>query len=374
MPKTLSTRLAVSPSLTARINGMPPATAASKASATPRRLASSHSSWPWWASSALFAVTTCLPAASALRMKVRAGSRPPISSTTTGIEGSPSTRLASAVIGSALRSSPSRGRVRSVSATAASVRRQPARSSRFSRRFWRILTMPAPTVPSPSRPIRTSSTRLTRSASQVLEAPQRLANPLLVLDEGEAHVALTVLAEADARRDGHLRVLDEELGEFERAHRAEGLGDRRPHEHRPLGLGDRPAHLVEPVDERVAALAVDLVDLADDRLVALQRDDPGDLDGLEDAVVEIRLDPRERVDHPRISAAEGEAPAGHVVRLRQREELDADVLRAGHLEERGRPVAVEGEVRVGEVVDDHEPVLLRERHDLLEERAVHAHR
>src|SRR6266404_1800998 len=63
MPASESTRLATRPSLTARMSGMPPATAASKASATPRRRASSYSSAPWWASSALLAVTTCLPAA-----------------------------------------------------------------------------------------------------------------------------------------------------------------------------------------------------------------------------------------------------------------------------------------------------------------------
>ena len=34
---------------------------------------------------------------------------------------------------------------------------------------------------------------------------------------------------------------------------------RRPHEHRPLGLFDVPADAVEPVDQRVAPAAVDLV-------------------------------------------------------------------------------------------------------------------
>ena len=38
-----------------------------------------------------------------------------------------------------------------------------------------------------------------RSAAQLFESAQRLANPLLVLDEREPHVALAVLAEADAR-------------------------------------------------------------------------------------------------------------------------------------------------------------------------------
>ena len=49
-------------------------------------------------------------------------------------------------------------------------------------------------------------------------------------------------------------------------------------------------------------------------------------------------------------------------------------LAPGHLEERGRPVAVVGEVRVGEVVHDHQLVLAREVDDLHEEVAVHAER
>src|SRR5437762_240557 len=163
------------------MSGMPPATAASNASVTPRRRASSYSSGPWWA--------------------------------------------------------------------------------------WRIFATPAPTVPRPSNPIRTSWTGVTggmvvrRSAVDVLEAAEGLLDPLLVLHERESHVALAVLAEADARRHGDLRLLDEQLGELERAERAEGLGDGRPHEHRALRLGDRPPELVQSVDEDVAALAVHLDDL-----------------------------------------------------------------------------------------------------------------
>src|SRR5439155_1338378 len=259
MPKTERMRFATSPSLTAWISGIPPATAASNASVTPRRRASSYSSPPWWARSALLAVTTCLPAPSAFMMNERAGSSPPTSSTTMWIEGSASTRPASGVIGSFARSSPSRGRVRSVSATAARVSRHPARSSSIARRDSRILTTPAPTVPRPSNPILTS---------------------FISLDP--------------------------------------------------------------------AALSVDLDDLGHARLIALERDDAGDLDRLEGAVVQIGLDARQRMDHPGVAAHEGEPPAGHVVRLRRREDLDADLLRPRNLEERRWLVAVEREVGVRE--------------------------
>ncbi len=79
-------------------------------------------------------------------------------------------------------------------------------------------------------------------------------------------------------------------------------------------------------------------------------------------------------DHPGIAADEAEPPAGHVVRLRGREDLDADVARARHLEERWRLIAVEREIGVREVVDDHQTVLAGEVDDLHEEVAVHAHR
>jgi hypothetical protein len=66
---------------------MPPATAPSKATITPFACAAAKISLPWRASSALLAVTTCLPLAIAFRMNVRAGSMPPISSTTMSTSG-----------------------------------------------------------------------------------------------------------------------------------------------------------------------------------------------------------------------------------------------------------------------------------------------
>src|SRR5439155_21723 len=115
----------------------------------------------------------------------------------------------------------------------------------------------------------TSSMMTWTEGSASTRAAEGLFDPLLVLDEREPHVALAVLAEPDARRDGHPRFLDEHLGELERAERAERLGDRRPDEHRALGLRHGPAELVEPVDEDVAALPVDLDDLGHALLIAL---------------------------------------------------------------------------------------------------------
>ncbi|MNV85127.1 hypothetical protein D3C71_1790580 [compost metagenome] len=64
--------LAASPSRIALITGMPPATAASKATITPFSRARAKISLPCTAISALFAVTTCLPLSMALSTNSRA--------------------------------------------------------------------------------------------------------------------------------------------------------------------------------------------------------------------------------------------------------------------------------------------------------------
>ena len=63
IPAIHSIRFAVSPSRSALMIGMPPATAASNATMTPFSRAAAKISVPCTASSALLAVTTCLPAA-----------------------------------------------------------------------------------------------------------------------------------------------------------------------------------------------------------------------------------------------------------------------------------------------------------------------
>ena len=68
--------------------GMPPATAASKATITPLAWAAAKISLPCFASSALLAVTTCLPLAMAASTSSLARVSPPISSTTMSMSGS----------------------------------------------------------------------------------------------------------------------------------------------------------------------------------------------------------------------------------------------------------------------------------------------
>src|SRR6478735_114437 len=82
MPWIRSTCAAASVSWSTRMTGTTPATAPSKRSWTWCSRAVVHSSSPWEASSSLLALTTCLPARMAFRTYSRAGSMPPISSTT----------------------------------------------------------------------------------------------------------------------------------------------------------------------------------------------------------------------------------------------------------------------------------------------------
>jgi hypothetical protein len=70
-------------------------------------------------------------------------------------------------------------------------------------------------------------------------------------------------------------------------------------------------------------------DLLDAVLRAFERGDRGDLDRRERAVVVVALDARERRDQVAVADHEADAPAGHVVALAHREELDGDVRAPG---------------------------------------------
>ena len=96
----------------------------------------------------------------------------------------------------------------------------------------------------------------------------------------------------------------------------------------------------------------------------------GDLDRLEDAVVVIALDGRQRADHLGVAGAEAEPPAGHVVALAHGRRLDADLLGSRHAQEARRLVAVEADVAVGEIVDDHEAEPLGQGDHVHEEIAL----
>src|ERR1019366_4703359 len=206
----------------------------------------------------------------------------------------------------------------------------------------------------------------------LLDAAEGLAGAFFVFDEGEADEGVAGVAEADAGADGGFGVDEELLGEVERAHGAELFGDFGPDEHGGLGHFDVPAELVEALDEDIAAGLVICNDFRDTFLRAVERGDGGDLDGGEGAVVEVALDAAERGDQLLVADLEANAPAGHIVGLGEREELDGDVLGARDFEDGGGAVAVEDQVGIGEVVDDVDAEFLAQRHQALEEGEIDA--
>ena len=149
MPLTRSIRFAPSDCFRGSMIGIPPPTAASISTYTPAALAAAAISVPWRAITALLAVTTDFPAAMAWRMRLRAGSMPPITSTNTSTAGS-FTTAAGSVVNIASGSSTGLGRLRSRTATFTSSRSftRGCRSWGFSR----IEATPPPTVPKPNRP------------------------------------------------------------------------------------------------------------------------------------------------------------------------------------------------------------------------------
>src|SRR5207244_8065548 len=93
---------------------------------------------------------------------------------------------------------------------------------------------------------------------QLSDRARRLGDPLLVLDEREAHVAVAAVTESDPRADRDLGLARQAQGELEGTESAEGLGDRSPDEHRPARRLDLPAGAGEAADQRVAPLPVDV--------------------------------------------------------------------------------------------------------------------
>ena len=102
MPLTTSMSSPARLSARGRITGIPPPTAASYMTETPALFAASTISSPLVAISSLLAVTTGFPERRAARTRVPAGSRPPMTSTITSIEGSVTTDNASSVMRSGL--------------------------------------------------------------------------------------------------------------------------------------------------------------------------------------------------------------------------------------------------------------------------------
>ena len=82
------------------------------------------------------------------------------------------------------------------------------------------------------------------------------------------------------------------------------------------------------------------------------------MDGREGAIVVVTLDSGKRVDQFFIAHHESDPPACHVVTLTHGEKLNRNVARTRDLHDRGRLEPIETNIRVGEIVNHQNIVLL----------------
>ena len=78
----------------------------------------------------------------------------------------------------------------------------------------------------------------------LFDTPEGLPGSLLVLDQGKAHVLVSVFPKAYAWADRDLGLGQELLGKLERAHSFVPFRDRGPNEHGRFGHRHLPAQLV----------------------------------------------------------------------------------------------------------------------------------
>src|SRR5688572_19433267 len=136
---------------------------------------------------------------------------------------------------------------------------------------------------------------------------------MLVFDQRESDMGVAVLAKSDTRRDRHLGFLQQIFCEVDGAHLLSRLRDFRPDEHRPFWFRNFPAGALETVNQRIAPPFVHETNFLDAVLRPVESLDRGDLNRLENPVVEIALDARQRVNYVLVADAKTDAPAGHVV-------------------------------------------------------------
>src|ERR1051326_6821992 len=140
-----------------------------------------------------------------------------------------------------------------------------------------------------------------------------LLGSVLVFDQSKSNEVVPILSETDSRRNGNLCLPQQEFREFNRAHGFGASGNFRPDEHCPFRLFDVPPGPVHAIDQAIASFLVHEPDLFDALLGTVQSLDRGDLDGLENSIIEVALDPGKRMNDIAVADGKANAPAGHVV-------------------------------------------------------------
>ena len=131
-----------------------------------------------------------------------------------------------------------------------------------------------------------------------------------------------------------------------------------------------PAGRLQPRAHDITAALIHRTHLFHALLRPFQRNDRGHLDRRKGPVVVITLHTRQCVDEIAIADHTADAPARHVVTLRERKKLNGDIPRAGHFHDRRRTVAIKHDVGIGQVMHDINVVLARNRHQTLEKRQI----
>ena len=123
----------------------------------------------------------------------------------------------------------------------------------------------------------------------------------------------------------------------------------------------------QTLNHHLAPLGVHGNHALDTALIAPQRCNSGRLDGFEDPRIHIALDGPQGLDNGRIAHRETQSPAGHIVGLGMRVELDAHVLGTVGRQKARRGIPVVGHLRIRRVMANQDPVFSGKIHDALEE-------
>src|SRR6185437_15860475 len=137
----------------------------------------------------------------------------------------------------------------------------------------------------------------------------------------KSHVLVSAFAESNSRRDRNLRFLEEEFRKLQRPYVTIGQGNACPHKHRGQRFRDLPADPIQPAHQHISTFLVTLDGFLDTVRRTVQCDHTRDLKRLENTIVEVAFDLRERSDDLSITDTKPHSPARHVVGLGQCVEL-----------------------------------------------------
>ena len=151
---------------------------------------------------------------------------------------------------------------------------------------------------------------------EALQIARGLANTMFILHQGDAHIALAILAETDAGGDGYVGLLQQQLGELQRSERLEFVGDRCPGEHGGGRRRDMPSGTSHRIHQAVPPLLIGPPDVFDAILGTVQGGRGRDLYRRESAIVQIGFDPRQSGDQALVAHRKTDAPAWHGIGLR----------------------------------------------------------